>query len=108
MWCDKCKHSSEELPKEIEVIILEPNDTREIELFLDRVVVSDEEIKQGKDIEQLKKQQMEHIRRTYYSLKERYPLVIWCSKKRTFVACNPERPTTIVDMEKECPFFEPK
>ncbi|HDO19417.1 MAG TPA: hypothetical protein ENG74_01690 [Thermoplasmatales archaeon] len=108
MWCDKCKHSSEELPKDVEVVVLKPNDTKEVEVSLGRIVVTEEEVRQGLDIEQLKKQQMELIKRTYLSLKERYPMIIWCSRKGVFVVCNPERPTTIVDMEKECPFFEPK
>ena len=108
MWCDKCKHSREIIPEEVEVIIVKPDENIEARGYLDQVIITEEEVKQGLDVEQLKKQQIERIKRTYSTLKGTFPLVLWCSKKRTFVVCNPEKPTTMVDMEKECPFFEPK
>jgi len=85
-WCDKCKHSSQD-------VVLE--DTEELKKRLENLGISKEEFEK-------------RLKELYESLKSRYPVVIFCKKQYTWCVMNPERDTQKVDMSKVCPYFEEK
>lgn len=114
MWCDKCKYSTTSPPKEITVKITESL-AREI-TDPTVIVITKTDIEQWKsegknpdeEIRKLKEERKKLIQYMFNQLKSLYPAVIWCTKKKTFVCCNPKKPTTYVDMSKECEYFELK
>ena len=55
-----------------------------------------------------KEEYIEAQTRTMENMKRYYKFVLWCSKKRAVVVCNPENPAQCIDAEKDCEFFEPR
>ena len=111
MWCDKCKHSVEGYPREV---IIKVEDTTEmyenlVELIIPKQLVN--ELKKHEEsleefIARIREEKLRNLERTYRDLKSRYTKVLWCSKLKTFVVCNPDKPTTIINKSKVCKFFE--
>lgn len=114
MWCDKCKYSSPNPPEDVEVkIVEEPVETVSAlsEVIVEKAFIENLR-KQGldpeKEIEKMKEERRRLLKKIFSELKSTYPNVVWCSKHKTFMVCNPKKPTTYIDMSKYCKDFEPK
>ena len=114
LWCDTCKWSQKNPPDEIVVKIVEGSTIRDIspvEVEVGKNLIEQWK-KEGKnpneEIENIKRERKSLLTRMYNELKNMYPMVIWCTKRKTLVCCNPKKPTTYVDMSTNCKDFELK
>ena len=111
MWCTECRHSRPHPPSDVEVRVVERLGGYEPKGYLDEVVVVEEELRRQEDpnayLRRVKEECLRRIMAIYEELKRVYPRVVWCTKMRRFKVCNPNKPTTYVDMRAACPYFEP-
>ena len=114
MWCTECRHSRPHPPSDVEVRVVKREEYFgegfRFTDYLDEVVVVEEELRERDDpsgfIKRLKEERLRMIRDIYEELRGVYPRVVWCTKIRRFKVCNPDKPTTYVDMRVACPYFE--
>jgi len=120
VWCDKCKWGSSKVELTDEEwdsmykAMLENAKKQVEEQYKDILsLLSSEQASQfieskAKELVpyKAKDEWIEAKQKEMETLKKYYKMVVYCKKKHVLVVANPDNPTQIVDMSKECPDFE--